>query len=136
MAGIITINTHLKGVLDLRSVFDIEFLFIVDIWYDVHNGSRSILISISYQNVSVSTTSSDLVDLCPNLWCNNPKENFFLGIWFCDFDFTFILPKIYVFFVHCAVMSPRSVLYHWRKKWKTLMKKSDMYQIYWYNNRK
>ena len=37
MAGIMSMNTHLKGVLDFRGVFDLNFSFIMGIWHDVHN---------------------------------------------------------------------------------------------------
>ena len=93
MAGMISMNTHLKSVLGFRAVFDLYFLFIVDIWHNVNKGSVSTLMSMSCQNVSVSPTSSELLDLCPNLWCNNSKETLFLGICFCDFDFYFIFTK-------------------------------------------
>ena len=67
MAGMISMNTHLKGVLGFRVVFDIDFLFIVNIWNDVQKSSGSNLGSISYQIFTVSPDSSDLVDLCPNI---------------------------------------------------------------------
>ena len=51
MAGMMSMNTHLKGVLGFRGVFDIDFFFIVDIWNDVLKGSGYNLISISYQNI-------------------------------------------------------------------------------------
>ena len=73
------------------------------IWHDVHNGSVSILSSVSFQICSVYPASSDIVDLCPNFWCDNPKENVFLGIWFCAFDFSFIFTKNACFlFVTCV----------------------------------
>ena len=31
--------------------------------------------------------------LCPNLWWNNPKEIFLLGICFCDLDFSLVCTK-------------------------------------------
>ena len=67
MAGIISMNTHLKGVLGFRGVFDIGCSVIVEIWYDVQNVSGYILSSIACQNFSVYPASSNLVDLCPNL---------------------------------------------------------------------
>ena len=93
MAGMVSMNTHLKGVLGFRGVSDLEFLFIVYIWHDVHNGSGSKLSQMYWQTYTISTTSGDLLDLCPNLWCNNPKDNFFLGILFCDFDSSFVSTK-------------------------------------------
>ena len=67
MAGMMSMNTHLKGVLGFRDLFDIDFLFIVNIWNDVHKGSGSNLISISYQTFAAYLDSSDLFDLFPNL---------------------------------------------------------------------
>ena len=93
MAGIMSMNTHFKGVLIFIGVFDIDFLFIVDIWHDVQNGSGSTLSSISFQTFALSPASSDLLDLCPNLWCNNSKETLFLGICFCDFEFSLVFTK-------------------------------------------
>ena len=34
MAGIMSVNTNLKGVLGFSGVFDMGFLLIVDIWHD------------------------------------------------------------------------------------------------------
>ena len=34
-----------------------------------------------------------MVDLCPNLWCNNSKSTFFLGAIFFDFYICFIFTK-------------------------------------------
>ena len=48
---------------------------------------------MSCQSFAVSPGSSDLLELSPNLWCNNTKEKLFLGICFCDFDFTIIFTK-------------------------------------------
>ena len=93
VTSMISINTHLKGVLGFIDVFDLYFLFIVDIWHDVNNVSGYTLSSIYCQTFTVSLASSDLVDIFPNLWYNNSKENFFLGICFCDFDFSFVSTK-------------------------------------------
>ena len=45
--GMMSMNTHLKGVLDIRGVFDLAFLFIVDVLHDVKNGSVYTLRPIS-----------------------------------------------------------------------------------------
>ena len=124
MAGMMSINTHLKSVLDFIAVFDLAFLFFVGIWHELQNGSWSTLSSICCQNISVYPYSSDLVDLCPNLWCNNSRDTFFLGIFFCDFDFSFIFTKNECFFVSCAVMSTRSVCYFWIRPRKIIYEKS------------
>ena len=88
-----SMDTYLKCVLGFRGVFDISFLFIVKIWHDVQNGSGSTLSSIYFQKIAVSPDSSYLVGLCPNQWCNNPIETFFLGICFFYFGFSFLFTK-------------------------------------------
>ena len=54
------INVYFKVVLDFKSVSDISFLFISEIWNDVQNGSVSTLISMTCQIFAVSSASSDL----------------------------------------------------------------------------
>ena len=66
MSGMMSINVHLKGLLVFKGVFDMEFLFIVYICHDVQKGSVSTLSSVSFQNIPISTSSCELVDLCPN----------------------------------------------------------------------
>ena len=124
------INTHLKGVLVFRVVFNSAFLLIVFFWHDVQKGSVSTLSSMSCQTFAVPTPSIYLVDLCTNLWWNNYKETFFLGIYFLILTFPSFLPKINDLFVNCEVMSPRSIHYHKRKPSKIFLKKSCMYRIY------
>ena len=102
VSGMIFTDTHLKGLLGFGGVFDIGFLFIVEIWHDVKKGSGYILNSISCQTFAVSTSSSDFVDLFPNIWLNYYKETFFLGICICDFDFSFIFYQKCMFYM-CAV---------------------------------
>ena len=85
MAGIMSMNTHLEGVLGFRGIFYLNFFYLL--W------SGSTMRSMSCQNISVYPASSDLLDMFPNLWCNNPKEAFFLGILFGDFDFSFVFTK-------------------------------------------
>ena len=123
VAGMMSMNTHLKVLLNFKDFFDVAFLFIVEIWHYVHNGSVYTLSSIYCQTFSVSPEISDLVDLCPNLWCNSSKENFFLGIYFFVFDFSFLFTKIVFFFVRCALVSPDYVCCHWRKLCKTIYEK-------------
>ena len=62
-----SMNDHLKVVLSFRVVFDLSFLFIVEILHNVQNGSGSTLSSIYCQICAVFPASIDLVDLCPNL---------------------------------------------------------------------
>ena len=125
--GMMSVNTHMKGVLAFRGVFDISFLFIVKIWHDVQNGSGSTLRPIYCQIFSVSPDSSDLVDMCTNLWWNNSKKKLFLGINFFDFDFSFIFTKDACLSVSCAVISPRSVHYFWINPCKTLHEKGSYF---------
>ena len=87
MAGIISMNTHLKGVLVFSGVFDLEFLLIVDKWHDVQKGSGSTLRTAYCQTSTVSPFSTYLVNMFPNIWCNISIESFFLRICFCDFEF-------------------------------------------------
>ena len=93
MAGMVSIYTYLKYFLGFRGVFDLDFLLFVEIWHDVQKGSGSTLSSMSFQNLALSPTSSEIVDLCPNIWWNNSEETFLLGIYFCDFDFSFVFSK-------------------------------------------
>ena len=108
IAGMMSMNTNLQGVLGFRVVFDIYSLFIVDIWNDVQKGSGSIMISMSFQKVSAYPASSDLVDLCTNIWCNHSKETLFLWIFFYDFDCFFIFTKNACFL--CAMYGNVTVL--------------------------
>ena len=38
MAGMVSINTHLKDVLGFSGVVGLDFLLIVEIWHDLHKG--------------------------------------------------------------------------------------------------
>ena len=102
MDGVISINTHLKGVLGFIGVFDLVFFLIVDIWHNVQKGST--LRSMYSQIFAVYPSSSDLVNLCHNIWCNNSREKLFLGIFFCDLLFLFFQTIIF-FPERNAVMS-------------------------------
>ena len=103
MSGMVSMSTYLKGVLVFSIVFYLGLFFIVDIWNDLQKGSGYTLISISYQIFVVSPASSDFVDLCPNLWCNNSRGIFFLVVLFCDFGFSFFFTKNVCFL--CALCS-------------------------------
>ena len=122
MAGIMSRNTHLKGVLGFRYVFDLDFLFIVDIWHDVQKRSESTLISIFPKYLQYLQPVLTLWTCVLIFDAIILKKCYFLGICFCGFDFTFV-KKMYVFYVRCAVMSPHSVHYHWIKLRKTLYEK-------------
>ena len=40
-----------------------------------------------------SSYCGDIIILCLNIWCNNYRELFFLGIFFCNFDFSLLFTK-------------------------------------------
>ena len=90
--GIIFIKTHLKSAFCFSGIIDLALLFIEDIWHDVQKGSGSILSSTSFQTLSLSPAINDLVDLCPNIWCNNSKAIFFLARNLFFFDTSWIFP--------------------------------------------
>ena len=48
---------------------------------------------MSCQTFALYPANNHLVDLCPNLWFNNSKVTFFLGIFLFDSDFSFIFTK-------------------------------------------
>ena len=91
--GIMSIKTHQKGAFGLSGLLDLAFLFMEEIWHDVQKRSGYILSSISSQSLAVSPYNNYMVDLWPNLWCNNSKEIFFLDGNFFVFDISFISPK-------------------------------------------
>ena len=80
-------NTHLKAILGFRGFFDIDFLFIVEIWHDIQKGSGYTLNEISCQIVVASPSSSYLLYRCHNIWCNSSKETLFLRFFFLIFNF-------------------------------------------------
>ena len=53
----------------------------------------STLSSMPCQTITVSPEISDLVELCPNILCNNPRNTFSLGICLWVFYFPFIFTK-------------------------------------------
>ena len=91
--GIIIIFKPLKGSFGFSWILDLAFLFIEDIWHDEKKGSESILSSVSSKTLTVSQADNDLVDLWPNLWCNNSREIFFLAGDFFVFDVSLISPN-------------------------------------------
>ena len=88
----------MEGEFGFNGFLDIYFLCIGYMWYDVQKGSGSSICSISYQTFAVSPAINDLVDLCPNIWCNISKETFLLGATFFDLSFSFVF-KINVLFL-------------------------------------
>ena len=80
------LKTHLNGAFGLSGILDLAFLFIKEIWHDVQKGSGSIISYKSSQTLAVSPANKDLVDMCPNFWCNNSKAIFFLSGNFFFFD--------------------------------------------------
>ena len=93
VAGIISIKTHFKGAFRINGFLYLAFLFMEEIWHDVQKGYESILSSISSQTLAVSPAINYIVDLWPNLWCNNSKAIFFLGANFFVFGICFISPQ-------------------------------------------
>ena len=91
---------HLKVALGFNGFLDLTFLCIADIWHDVQKGYISILSSISHQKFAVSPSIYDLVDLCLNIWCNNPRATFFLGDTLFYLSFFWFLLKMHVSSVH------------------------------------
>ena len=61
--GIISMKTHLKGVFGFSGFLDLAFFFIEEILLDVQKGYGYILSSISSQELAVSQSNNDLVDL-------------------------------------------------------------------------
>ena len=74
-------------------IFGPSLSFVEWIWHDVQKVSGYILSSISFQTFAVSTAINYLVDMCPNLWCNNYKSTFFLGAIFFDLVFSLVFTK-------------------------------------------
>ena len=88
MAGIVSIKPNLKGAFGFIGFLDLAFLFIEDISRYLQKGYGSILCSMSFQKFVAYPAINDLLDMCPNLWCNNTKETFFLGGNFFDLYFS------------------------------------------------
>ena len=74
---IISIKTHLKDAFGLSGILDLAFLSIEEIWYDVQKGYVFIISSVYSQTLAVFPVNNDLVDLWPNLLCDNYIESFF-----------------------------------------------------------
>ena len=91
--GIIPIKPHLKGGFGFSGILDLAFLFIEEILHYVQKGSGYILSSTPSQKSVVSPYNNYLVDMWPNLWCNNYRAIFFLAGNFFVFDIYLIYPK-------------------------------------------
>ena len=91
--GIISIKKHFKGDFGFSEISDLVFLCIEEIWHDVQKGYGSILSSISSQKLSVSPANNYMMDLWPNLWCNNSRAILYLAVNFFVFDISFLSPK-------------------------------------------
>ena len=126
--GTIPIKNQLEGWLWLQCNFS-PSLFVY--WRNlkwITKGSGYILSSTSSQTLAVYPSNSNLVDLCPNHWCNNSKGIFYLAGNFFFFDFSMIFPVNHVYFVHCVVMLLHSSPFLLIKPWKTLCEK-DKYVL-------
>ena len=99
--GIMSVKTYLKGDFGFSRFLELAFLFMEDIWHDVQKGYESILSSISSQTLALSPANNDMVDLFPNIWCNNSKACSFLDVNIFVFDISFISPKNACLF--CAI---------------------------------
>ena len=123
MAGMISMHTHLKGVLDFRDVFDLDFYLL---W-------RSDIICRMCQSLPWSQfLSKHLQYLCTVVTlliyvlisdATITQKIYFLEFAFVILTFPSFLPKMHVLFVHYAVRSPHSIRYHWRKTCKNLYEK-------------
>ena len=91
----------------------------------MQKGSGYILSSISFQQFTVSTAINDMVVMCTNLWCNNPKANFFLGaiLFYLDISFIFnknscLLCALCVIVNEFSLLSPKYTVHKpfWNKK--------------------
>ena len=96
--GMISIKAYLKGAFGFSGFLDLAFLFVEYIWHDVQKGSGYILSSISCQIFSAYPSLNDLLDMCPNLWCNN-STSFYVPLSFLN-AFLLLLPKNHVSSVH------------------------------------
>ena len=124
---IISIKTHLKGAFGFSGILDLAFLFIEDIWHEMQKGSRSILSSTYSHTLVVSPSNNDLVDLCPNIWCNNSKVIFFLAgdLFFFDTSWTFPVKACFLY----ALCNNVTALSHSAQRKKMLLQeKSRMCQ--------
>ena len=100
VSSIISVKIHLKGAFGFNVFLDLVF-FMEDIYHDVQKGYVSKLSSISSQKLAVNPDINDLLDLFPNIWCNNSKATFFLCANFFVFDICFIFTKSSYF--RCAI---------------------------------
>ena len=102
VSGIISIKTHLKGAFGFNGFLELAFFH----WRYLTWCTKRVWIYPKFNilpKFSVSTSINELVDLFPNIWCNNPKATFFLGAIFFDFEIFFIYPKMHVSAVHYMV---------------------------------
>ena len=106
----------------------------VNIWYDVQNGSGYTLISMSCQTFSFYPASSDLVYLCHNLWCHNSRKKLFLGICFCDFDISFVFTQKACFICAQSCNVTTFFLLSLKNRANFFMKDPGMYLIHEHNN--
>ena len=83
----------MKGDFGFSGILDLAFLFIGEILHDVQKGYGSILSSIPSKTLEISPANNDLVNLWPNLWCNNSGAILFLDGHFFVFDISLISPQ-------------------------------------------
>ena len=75
----------------------------------MQKGSGSILSYISSKTSALPPAKNDLVDLWPNLWCNNSKSIFFLSGDFFFFGISLIFPRNACFL--CALCGKVTTLF-------------------------
>ena len=90
-------------------------MFIEELWHDVQKGSGYILRSISSQKLALYPANNDLVDLLPNLWCNNFKAIFFQDVFVFVLDITLISPKQACFL--CAICGSVTACFSFHPKY-------------------
>ena len=119
---IMSMNTNLKYILGLKGFFNIYFYLL----------SISDMMCRKGQDLPlVKYLANHLQYIQPvvTLWtCVLILDAIILNKLFLEFafvitTFSLFLPKMYVFAVHCAIMSLFSVNYHWIKPFKTLHEK-------------
>ena len=103
----------MKGAFGFSGILDLAFLFIEEILHEVQKGSGYILISTSSQTLAVSPAINYLVDLFPNLWCNNSKAIFFLAGFLFDTSWIFSVKACFL----CALCGNVTALYSFAQKY-------------------
>ena len=105
-------NVHenpFEGCLGLQWYLRPRILLIIEIWHYLQKCLISTLSSIYCQTFAVYPSSSDIVDMYPNLWFDNSREIFFLGVCFYSLTVFFVFTKNACFL--CAICVRVSILF-------------------------